>query len=255
LEQHVVKRFWELFEAFHRGRLLFGNFYGKMRGLFAKRQKDVVEFYKNVDFSTLMQVQERYFSEAVRAIDDLLVFGSEIGDLSSVESPLKILHHRIFITLEHYQEIVSGVAETERGLLEENDALIRRYLEEVFNLLYRCVKGLDSLARRVADEKLFLRSLFLHGESVLGGAEGKGEFLRKIYAHGAVELYFKVAYDFYKSGFFIEARDAMEKLYRAISHHKAKKEEMESIKTETDKLAQRITEAIKGYLGEVGNGG
>ncbi|MCX7702629.1 MAG: hypothetical protein N2234_00785 [Planctomycetota bacterium] len=247
MEQHVVKRFWDFFRAFHQGSLLFDSFYGKMSG--PKSQKEIVDFYKKADFSALVQVRN-YFEEAVHTLSELSPFAKRVEALSSVESPMKMVLHRIFIALEHYQGIVGGEEASRQDMLEESDRLIRRYLDEVNSLLRQCSRGIEDIAKQMSNEKLFLRSLFLHGESVLGGAGAKQEMLRKIYEHGVVEFYFKVAYDFYKSGFYVEAKDALEKLHRSLSHHKAKKEDVERINKETEKLKHKIEEAIKRYLKE-----
>lgn len=249
MKQSDVKLFWNFFESFHRGRLMFESFYKKIHSSFAKRKKSVVAFYKKADFSPLEEVHRNYFSNALRNIKGLSKYRSEFGGLLSIERPLTILYHRVSITMEHYKGIVEG-GKSKQELIQESDRLIERYLEEINRLLRRCSRQVEAVARRLRNESLFLRSIYLHGDVVLGGPNGKRDMLRKLFDRGIAEAYLTIAEDFYRSGFYIRARDTLERLNKTLHHHRIKDSRDENIKKKAEELTRRVDNAIEHSLGE-----
>ena len=250
MEQRAVKLFWNFFVKFQRGRLLFETFYKRLRSSFTKRGKSVVAFYKKLEFDTLKSLHKDYFGDAVCDIQELSRYRDEFDTLSAIERPLLILYHRLSIIIEHYEGIMEGGRTLKQESLHESDGLIRRYLEEVSRLLRRCSRGVDAVAKRLRSESLFLRSLYLHGDAVLGGPDGKREMLRKMFDQSSAEAHLAVAEDFYDSGFYIKARDTLEKLNRLLRQHKTKSGKDEQIRKRADALSRKVEKAIESSLGE-----
>lgn len=250
LEQRAVKLFWDFFVEFHRGKLLFESFYKRLHASFTKQVKNIVAFYKKAGFDTLRTLHKEYFGDAVRGIQELSKNEEEFGTLSAIERPLLILYHRLSIIIEHYEGIIEAGRTLKQESLQESDGLIRRYLKEVSRLLRRCSRGVDAVVKRLRRESLFLRSVYLHGDAVLGGPNGKREMLRKMFEHSSAEAYLAVAEDFYGSGFYLKARDTLEKVNRLLRQHRMRSSRDERIRERVEELSRKVDKAIESSLGE-----
>ncbi len=240
--------FWELVEVFYKSLAEF-------RRLFEGYEQKVAEYAQD------RKVDRRKLKLSAEEVSGLFDFRALERLRNDFLVPLKIKAHKLFRTLDHTDTFDRSVSEIfhEVSILKEEHYTVKTYgplenqeisamiLEEVHryfpirlskinHLFNRARARLEALFPQNAQNRIFIRSLYIFGESLLADTYSTG--LRAVYEHiypegGPVEGYFHAGKSFYDSGFWDLAQEALEKSRDAASSdpsdHQARLEEVEGL--------------------------
>ncbi|RME79202.1 MAG: hypothetical protein D6785_11400 [Planctomycetota bacterium] len=237
MEQKIVRnvekninKIWDLVVLFFQTKLSFLNIYQKYEHDVLKHaaergvdRRDLrlsqEEVSKLIDFSQLVQLRNVYLTplkelshELFRRADSTDPFDRWVNSIFHEISILKEEHYRVKKIAAEY-EVVNEDEEFSLILDEVHEAF-PRIIHHVYQLFQKTTHRLEMILPKFNRTKVLVRSVFLFGEELLRPhyENGLESFYYKMYPEGGpFEGYTVAAKSFLDSGFFAEAKEAIEK--------------------------------------------
>jgi len=261
----IRTRIWDLVARFFAAKSTFRSQrenYERIVGNYAKKRSvdrrdlhlTTHEIAGLLDFKALEDLRDNHLWELkqmshsiFRTDDKTDIFDKYISDIYHEVSILKEEHYTVMTYAPAYEEgLHLDLAERDK-ILEEVHQLFPRKMEQIRSLFVKAYSRLQELLKLFLDERIFVRSLYLFGNDVLGKA-GEGDIAalyEKIYPKGgAVQGYLKVAQSFHESGFYENAEEALKKAKSALRKSKLPDTEKKKKREEINQLAKLTIAAL-----------
>ena len=103
-----------------------------------------------------------------------------------------------------------------RESADESRSAFLRYMEEINRLIRASERLFEKLASALRHETLFIRSLYIHWNTISSDRDVLRTIYKKMYEGGMCEGLLEVAEDFLRSGFYMRAREVAEKALSRI---------------------------------------
>ena len=212
MEQRIVKTVWDAFALFWRGRDIFRAIYQRFRREEKRLQKPMRgdtlrSLYKEMGFEELQKLRDECVAPSAARLREAAPH-IETRVATALAGNLSLIYHRISLLIEHNIALQEGRG---RDAVDDSRAALLRYVEEVYRLVKACERLFEELAFFLRYETFFIRSLYLHWQTVSSDRDILRAIYRKMYVGGMAEGLLEVAEDFLRSGFYMRAKDVLEK--------------------------------------------
>jgi len=251
MEQRIVKTVWDAFALFWRGRDIFRAIYQRFRRKEKRLQKPMRgdtlrSLYKEMGFEELQKLRDECVApSAARLREAAPRIGTKAA--TALAGNLSVIYHRISLLIEYSIALQEGRG---RDAVDDSRAALLRYMEETHRLIRVCERLFEELASFLRYETFFIRSLYLHWQTVSSDRDTLRTIYRKMYAGGMAEGLLEVAEDFLRSGFYMRAKEVLEKTRSRLRLIK-KEEQRSNLEARLRKLQLEAENALDRTLGGV----
>jgi len=251
MEQRIVKMLWDAFALFWRGRDIFRTIYQRFHREEERLRKrlrgdTLRSLYKEIGFEELQRLRDECIAPSAAKLRQAAPH-IETKVATALAGNLSIVYHRISLLIEHNIALQEGRG---RDAVDDLRAALLRYMEEIHRLIRTCERLFEELASALRNETFFIRSLYLHWQTVSPDRDALRAIYRKMYAGGMVEGLLEVAEDFLRSGFYMRAKEVLEKTRSRLRLIK-KQEQRSSLEARLKKLQTEVENALNRTLGGV----
>ncbi|RKY19489.1 MAG: hypothetical protein DRP63_00530 [Planctomycetota bacterium] len=251
MEQRIVKTLWDAFALFWRGRDIFRTIYQRFQReekRFRKRMRGdtLRSLYKEIGLEELQKLRDECVAPSAAKLRQAAPH-SETTQATALAGNLSVIYHRISLLIEHNIALQEGRG---RDTVDDSRAALLRYMEEIHRLIRACERLFEELASSLRYETFFIRSLYLHWQTVSPDRDALRTIYRKMYAGGMVEGLLEVAEDFLRSGFYMRAKEVLEKTRSRLRLIK-RQEQRSSLEARLRRLQAEVENALNKTLGGV----